>query len=49
MCLAWKKRVYLDGTAVDQQSIQLAEGLASSIGMVKGNVGEATANTTGAV
>jgi len=40
---------YLDWAVVDEQTVQLREGLTGSIGMVEDDMGNATADTTWAV
>lgn len=39
----------LDRTTIDEQTIQLGVGLASTIGMVEGDLGNAAAGTTRAI
>jgi hypothetical protein len=40
---------YLDGLVVDQKTVEGLEGLAGAIGVLEGDVGNATADTAGAV
>jgi hypothetical protein len=40
---------YLDGSVIDEETVQLLEGLAGSIGVVEGDMSDATADTAWAV
>lgn len=40
---------YLDRLVVDEQAVEGGESLASTVGMVERDVGDATADTTGSV
>lgn len=40
---------YLDGAIVDQETVQLLEGDAGAVRLVKGNIGDTTALRVGAV
>jgi hypothetical protein len=42
-------RKYLDWPTVDEETVQLGESLAGAIGMVEGDMGNATADTARAV